>query len=82
MKVNVNKAVWVSDRTRYKVVKGGFMLNGRIYNRPIAVRVTKDKHGESMSMSDDEYEVMLHIPLEAVRDMLQIVDGNYERIEK
>lgn len=74
MKPNENKAVWVTDRTRYKVVRGGFMVNGRIYNRPISVRVTKDRHGESMSLSDDENEIMLHIPLEAVRDMLQIVD--------
>lgn len=73
MKANVNKAVWVTDITRYKVVNGGFMINGRIYNRPIAVRVTKDEHGESMSLSDDENEIMLHIPLESVRDMLQIV---------
>lgn len=76
MKANANKAVWVTDRTRYKVVNGGFMINGRIYNRPISVRVTKDSHGESMSLSDDENEIMLHIPLEAVRDMLQIVDGD------
>ena len=76
MKANANKAVWVTDRTRYKVVRGGFMINGRIYNRPIAVRVTKDKHGESMSLSDDDNEIMLHIPLESVRDMLQIVDGD------
>ena len=82
MKVNANKAVWVTDRTRYKVVSGGFMINGRIYNRPISVRVTKDKHGESMSLSDDDNEIMLHIPLEAVRDMLQIVDGEREENEK
>ena len=72
----------MTDRTRYKVVNGGFMLNGRIYNRPIAVRVTKDKHGESMSLSDDENEIMLHIPLESVRDMLQIVDGERKENEK
>ena len=79
MKANENKAVWVTDRTRLKFVKGALMINGGIYNRPIAVRVTKDRHGESMSLSDDDNEIMLHIPLEAVRDMLQIVDGERER---
>ena len=80
MKANANKAVWVTDITRLKFVKGSLMINGGIYNRPIAVRVTKDRHGESMSLSDDEHEIMLHIPGESVRDMLQIVD--VERREK
>lgn len=79
MKAN-KKAVWVTDITRLKIVNGAAILDGKIFRRPIVVRVTKDKHGESISLSDDEHEIMLHIPGEAVRDMLQIVDD--ERIEK
>lgn len=75
MKANTNKkAVWATDITRLKFVNGAAIVRGEIFPRPIAVRVTKDKHGASMSLSDDENEIMLHIPLESVRDMLQIVD--------
>ena len=79
--MKANKAIWVTDITRLKIVKGAAIVNGEIFPRPIVVRVTKDRHGESMSLSDDENEIMLHIPLEAVRDMLQIVDDE-KRIEK
>lgn len=75
MKANKKKAVWVTDITRLKIVNGAAIVRGEIFPRPIAVRVTKDKHGASISLSDDEHELMLHIPGEAVRDMLQIVEG-------
>ena len=48
--------------------------------RPIDVRITSDGKGQTLSLCDNNY--MLMIPLEAVADMLTAVDGVKAAIQK
>ena len=39
---------------------------------PIRVRVTKDEKGASLSMSDNDKDIMMIIPLEEVQDIIKL----------
>lgn len=52
----------------------GLFSDGKRFNRtPVTVRITKDKNGQTLSLSDDN-AVMLLIPLEPLKGMLEVSD--------
>lgn len=60
------------QRTTAKMVKGMQTDGDRIFVRDIVVRITKDEHGITLSLSNEE-DVMLIIPLEPVKGRLKEV---------
>lgn len=65
-----------SEKTRAKRVKGINCQVEKFDYTPtiITVRMTKDEVGSSLSLLDEGKGIMLMIPLEAVSDMLKIVE--------
>lgn len=71
----MRKAKYETDRTRLKTVRGMvFSADGRFGTTNIDVRMTVDKAGASMSLALGEL-IMLQIPMEAVSDMVKVVQG-------
>ena len=68
-------AKWETERTRAQDVRGMIRTVNCSQTTMITCRVTKDKHGESMSLADEQLGIMLLIPLEPVHDMLRVVGG-------
>lgn len=66
----MKKAVYVTDRTRYKQVNG-LLVDGnlRMKRTPVSVRLTVDSLGQSLSLAIDGV-IMLHIAMEDVADMI------------
>ena len=44
----------------------------RFISRRITVRVTRDKHGQSLSLADETNGVMFEIPVEPVADLIEV----------
>lgn len=59
--------------TRLKDVDGLVFANGKIRSATVTVRVTKDSRGESISLSDEHRGIMLFIPVEKVKDMIEVI---------
>lgn len=62
----------MEQRMTAKMVKGMQTDGDRIIVRDIVVRITKDEHGITLSLSNEE-DVMLIIPLEPVKQRLREV---------
>ena len=62
----------MEKRMTAKLVKGMQTDGDRICVRDIVVRITKDEHGITLSLSNEE-DVMLIIPLEPVKARLKEV---------
>ena len=58
--------------TRLKDVDGLVFANGKIRSTTVTIRVTKDHRGESLSLSDEHWGIMLLIPVEKVKDMIEV----------
>lgn len=41
---------------------------------PITVRVTSDKHGQTLSLADDSAGAMISVPLEQLKGIIEYVD--------
>ena len=63
--------------TKEKIVEGLMSDGYKIKPKKITLRVTVDEFGKSLSLSDDE-TIMLHIGLEAVKDIIAPV-GDWEK---
>lgn len=54
-----------------KIIKGAMMtLRGINPNLDITVRITKDKRGKSLSLTNEELGIMLMVPLEPIEKEL------------
>lgn len=62
----------MKQRTTAKMVKGMQTDGDSFLVRDIVVRITKDEHGITLSLSNEE-DVMLIIPLEPVKERLREV---------
>lgn len=61
----------LNPNTRAKMVHGCVMDSKSLRKQDICIRVTHDKRGKSLSLEDGDR--MLMIPLEAVEDMIKVV---------
>lgn len=58
--------------TRTREVKGMIVTPSGITAGTVTLRVTKDKLGKSLSLSDDSRGFMLQIPIEPVQDLVDV----------
>lgn len=58
--------------TRTKDVEGLFYGKGKIKPARVTVRATKDKLGESLSLAVEGLGVMIMIPVEPVKGMIEV----------
>jgi len=62
---------------REKLVKGWLTDGNNIAMIPVRVRMTSDDKGKSLSLTSelgDDADLQLGIPLEAVEDIIKVVD--------
>lgn len=61
---------------REKTVEGCIMDGSKLFAAPkkcdVVVRMTSDKRGQSLSLN--AYNIMILIPLESVRDIIQVTE--------
>lgn len=62
----------LNGNTFYTVVDGLYTGADKIYKRPIAVRITADRHNKTLSLSDD-VTIELTISLVDIEDKLREV---------
>ena len=67
--------------TKKKTVKGVLFDGKKFYSADVTVRTTSDNYGQSLSLSVDG-AVMLQIPMEQVRDMVKLVEGDNVRLDE
>lgn len=60
--------------TRIKTVDGLIAVGGQLFKAKLDVRVTSDSKGQTMSITDNNLGAMFVIPIEAVSDMLKVVE--------
>lgn len=58
--------------TKLRTVQGIIVLRDKMASIPITLRVTRDKVGQSISLSDDNMGLMLEIPVEPVLDLIEV----------
>ena len=58
------------ERTITKKIEG-IRMNKGMRKKMITVRMTRDKFGKSLSLADEEGELMLLIPLETIENDLK-----------
>ena len=63
--------------TKKCIVEGFRWTSTKAQRVPLVVRVTVDKRGKSLSISDDE-TIMLHIPLEPLSGLIKINEYTWE----
>lgn len=59
--------------TTFHQIKGAQCNGSMIFPRDLAVRITSDEHGKSLSISDDDRGMMFMIPLEPILSRLKEV---------
>ena len=57
--------------TTMHIIRGARIDEMNVIPKDLAVRITSDAHGKSMSISDDEGGLMLMIPLEPIIERLK-----------
>ena len=60
--------------TKVKDVNGLVFLQNKCIKARVTVRTTSDKLGKSLSLAVEEVELMIHIPIEPVSDMVEVKD--------
>lgn len=58
--------------TKTRTVNGIVFLQYKGMTAPITVRATKDKLGQSISLAVDEVGLMIQIPVEPVKDIIEV----------
>ena len=53
-------------------VEGLVFADGKIRSASLTVRVTKDDRGEGISVSDDHRGILFFIPVEKVKDLIEV----------
>lgn len=61
-----------------KIIKGAMMtLRGINPNLDITVRITKDKRGKSLSLTNEELGIMLMVPLEPIeKELAEVLEND------
>ena len=59
----------IDGSTFYKSVLGMYTTADKMYLGPVVVRITADKHGKTLSLSDDE-NIQISISLVDIEDKL------------
>lgn len=57
--------------TKIRTVYGNCFDGKRIISLPITVRVTVDRHGKTLSLSDDNGACMFVVALEGLEDLIR-----------
>lgn len=56
-----------------KTVNGMIFYDGCGYMKKITVRATKNKIGKSISLCDDEKDIMIIVPVEQIEELINTV---------
>ena len=52
-------------------IDGAIILRGKMMELPVAVRMTIDRLGASLSLADDRTGLMLEVPMEQLKDWMR-----------
>lgn len=58
--------------TKGKTVQGLIFFKDKMGKLPITLRVTRDAMGQSISLADDNGGLILEIPVEPVKDLIEV----------